>query len=59
MIASMRRRALALVLGPLLLAPLAGCGYSLAGRGSALPANIKTIVKVVVAKGRLVSIVVK
>lgn len=38
-----RRRLLALVLIPLVLAPLAGCGYSLAGRGSALPANIKTI----------------
>ena len=39
----MRRRLLALVLTPLLLAPLAGCGYALAGRGSALPSNIKTI----------------
>ncbi len=40
---TMRRRLLALVLVPLVLAPLAGCGYSLAGRGSALPAHIKTI----------------
>jgi hypothetical protein len=40
---AMRRRFLALVAVPLLLAPLAGCGYSLAGRGSALPAHIKTI----------------
>jgi outer membrane lipopolysaccharide assembly protein LptE/RlpB len=40
---SMRRRLLGLILAPLLLAPLAGCGYSLAGRGSALPAHIKTI----------------
>jgi outer membrane lipopolysaccharide assembly protein LptE/RlpB len=41
----MRRRLFALVLTPLLLAlaPLAGCGYSLAGRGSALPTHIKTI----------------
>jgi outer membrane lipopolysaccharide assembly protein LptE/RlpB len=39
----MRRRFLAIVLAPLLLAPLAGCGYSLAGRGSALPVHIKTI----------------
>jgi outer membrane lipopolysaccharide assembly protein LptE/RlpB len=39
----MRRRFLALVLAPMVLAPLAGCGYSLAGRGSALPAHIKTI----------------
>ena len=43
MIDDMRRRLLALVLGPLVLVPLAGCGYSLAGRGSALPAHIKTI----------------
>ena len=59
MIDTMRRRLLALVLAPLVLVPLSGCGYALAGRGSALPAHIKTIVKVVVAKGRLVSIVVK
>ena len=39
----MRRRLLALVLAPLVLLPLAGCGYALAGRGSALPAHIKTI----------------
>jgi outer membrane lipopolysaccharide assembly protein LptE/RlpB len=39
----MRRRLLALVLGPLVLTILSGCGYSLAGRGSALPAHIKTI----------------
>jgi outer membrane lipopolysaccharide assembly protein LptE/RlpB len=38
-----RRRLLSLVLAPLLVAPLAGCGYSLAGRGSALPAHIRTI----------------
>ena len=43
MIDSMRRRFAALVLAPLVLLPLAGCGYSLAGRGSALPAHIKTI----------------
>jgi outer membrane lipopolysaccharide assembly protein LptE/RlpB len=43
MIDDMRRRLLALVLGPLVLVPLAGCGYALAGRGSALPAHIKTI----------------
>ena len=43
MIDSMRRRLFALVLAPLVLLPLAGCGYSLAGRGSALPAHIKTI----------------
>ena len=30
-------------LGLLLLLPLSGCGYSLAGRGSALPTHIKTI----------------
>ena len=35
----MRRHVLAL----LLLLPLTGCGYSLAGRGSALPAHIRTI----------------
>ena len=35
----MRRHFLAL----LLLLPLSGCGYSLAGRGSALPSHIKTI----------------
>jgi outer membrane lipopolysaccharide assembly protein LptE/RlpB len=35
----MRRQFLAL----LLLLPLAGCGYSLAGRGSALPTHIRTI----------------
>jgi outer membrane lipopolysaccharide assembly protein LptE/RlpB len=39
----MRRRFLTLFLAPALLAPLAGCGYSLAGRGSALPTHIKTI----------------
>jgi outer membrane lipopolysaccharide assembly protein LptE/RlpB len=39
----MRRRFLALFLAPVLLAPLAGCGYSLAGRGSALPTHIRTI----------------
>jgi outer membrane lipopolysaccharide assembly protein LptE/RlpB len=39
----MRRRLFAFVLAPLVLVPLAGCGYALAGRGSALPANIKTI----------------
>ncbi len=38
-----RRRLLSFVLGPLLLAPLAGCGYALAGRGSALPTHIRTI----------------
>jgi hypothetical protein len=47
MIDSMRRRLLAFfgpfVLVPLVLAPLAGCGYSLAGRGSALPSHIRTI----------------
>ena len=46
MIDTMRRRsfaALALVLVPLALVPLSGCGYSLAGRGSALPAHIRTI----------------
>jgi len=43
MIDVMRRRLLALVLAPLCLVPLAGCGYSLAGRGSALPTHIKTI----------------
>jgi outer membrane lipopolysaccharide assembly protein LptE/RlpB len=43
MIDTMRRRLLALVLAPLVLVPLAGCGYALAGRGSALPAHIKTI----------------
>jgi Lipopolysaccharide-assembly len=31
------------VLGLLLLLPLSGCGYALAGRGSALPTHIKTI----------------
>lgn len=35
----MRRQCLAL----LLLLPLAGCGYSLAGRGSSLPSYIQTI----------------
>jgi outer membrane lipopolysaccharide assembly protein LptE/RlpB len=40
---AMRRRFLALFLAPAVLAPLAGCGYSLGGRGSALPAHIKTI----------------
>jgi len=39
----MRRRFLALVVAPLLLAALSGCGYSLAGRGSALPTHIKNI----------------
>jgi outer membrane lipopolysaccharide assembly protein LptE/RlpB len=43
MIDAMRRRLFAVVVLPLLLASLAGCGYSLAGRGSALPAHIKTI----------------
>jgi outer membrane lipopolysaccharide assembly protein LptE/RlpB len=43
MIDTMRRRLLALVALPLALASLAGCGYSLAGRGSALPAHIRTI----------------
>jgi hypothetical protein len=43
MIEVMRRRLLAFLLVPLGLAPLAGCGYSLAGRGSALPTHIKTI----------------
>ena len=31
------------ILGLLLLVPLSGCGYSLAGRGSALPTHIRTI----------------
>jgi hypothetical protein len=31
------------ILGLLLLLPLSACGYSLAGRGSALPTHIKTI----------------
>ena len=31
-----RRRLFAFLLAPLALAPLAGCGYALAGRGSAL-----------------------
>jgi outer membrane lipopolysaccharide assembly protein LptE/RlpB len=43
MIDTMRRRLFALILAPLALVPLSGCGYSLAGRGSALPAHIKTI----------------
>lgn len=43
MIDTMRRRLVASVLVPLVLAPLAGCGYSLAGRGSALPSHIRTI----------------
>ena len=43
MIDTMRRTFAALVLIPFLLAPLAGCGYSLAGRGSALPSHIRTI----------------
>jgi outer membrane lipopolysaccharide assembly protein LptE/RlpB len=43
MIDVMRRLFLALVVLPLALASLAGCGYSLAGRGSALPAHIRTI----------------
>jgi outer membrane lipopolysaccharide assembly protein LptE/RlpB len=44
MIDTMRRRLFAaLVLAPLALVPLSGCGYSLAGRGSALPAHIRTI----------------
>ena len=43
MIDIMRRRLFALVLAPLALVPLSGCGYSLAGRGSALPTHIKTI----------------
>ena len=37
------RAAAASALAPLALAPLGGCGYSLAGRGSALPTHIKTI----------------
>ena len=43
---SMRRpilRASAALVPLLLAAPLAGCGYSLAGRGSALPSHIRTI----------------
>jgi len=40
----MRRRFLALVVAPLLLAALSGCGYSLAGRGSALPTHIKNLI---------------
>jgi outer membrane lipopolysaccharide assembly protein LptE/RlpB len=43
MIEVMRRRLLALLLAPLCLVPLSGCGYSLAGRGSALPTHIRTI----------------
>ena len=43
MIDTMRRRLFALFLAPLLVVPLSGCGYALAGRGSALPAHIKTI----------------
>jgi outer membrane lipopolysaccharide assembly protein LptE/RlpB len=43
MIDTMRRRLLALILAPLALVPLGGCGYALAGRGSALPTHIKTI----------------
>ena len=43
MIDTMRRRLFALILAPLALVPLSGCGYSLAGRGSALPVHIKTI----------------
>lgn len=42
----MRRRfrfCVQLLLVLVLLAPLSGCGYSLAGRGSFLPANIKVI----------------
>ena len=31
------------IFGLLLLVPLSGCGYSLAGRGSALPTHIRTI----------------
>jgi outer membrane lipopolysaccharide assembly protein LptE/RlpB len=38
-----RRQVLRHILGLLLLPPLAGCGYSLAGRGSALPTHIRTI----------------
>ena len=43
MIDTMRRRLFALILAPVMLLPLSGCGYSLAGRGSALPAHIRTI----------------
>ena len=39
----MRRRLFAFVLAPLALAVLSGCGYALAGRGSALPAHIRII----------------
>ena len=38
-----RRQVLRQILGLLLLVPLSGCGYSLAGRGSALPTHIRTI----------------
>jgi hypothetical protein len=38
-----RRRLFAVVVAPLALASLSGCGYALAGRGSALPAHIRTI----------------
>lgn len=38
-----RRQVLRHTLGLLLLLPLAGCGYALAGRGSALPTHIRTI----------------
>lgn len=39
----MIRKFVPLVLAAALLAPLSGCGYTLAGRGSFLPAYIKTI----------------
>ena len=38
-----RRQVLRHTLGLLLPLPLAGCGYALAGRGSALPTHIRTI----------------
>lgn len=38
-----RRQVLRQCLGLLLLVPLSGCGYALAGRGSALPTHIRTI----------------
>jgi len=43
MIDVMTRRLFAFVVAPLALAALTGCGYALAGRGSALPAHIKII----------------
>lgn len=39
----MRRRLVHTLVALLLLTPLSGCGYSLAGRGSFLPASIKII----------------